>query len=135
MKPLSIGQVARQAGVGVETVRFYERQGLLQRPQRGSSGYRQYDECIVAVLRFIRRAKTLGFTLHEIKDLLSLRLDPSVNCTDVRSRADAKVADVEAKIASLQRIRKALVQLTSACGDRNQTRGCPILDALNREDE
>lgn len=79
MKPLTIGEVARQAGVGVETVRFYERQGLLEEPERRASGYRQYDEEAVAILRFIRRAKELGFTLREIKALLALRLADSAS--------------------------------------------------------
>ena len=84
MKPLSIGEVARQVSVGVETVRFYERQGLLAEPQRRASGYRQYDEEAVAVLRFVRRAKELGFTLKEIKGLLALRLDTSATRAEVR---------------------------------------------------
>ncbi|MCH8048022.1 MAG: MerR family transcriptional regulator, partial [Planctomycetes bacterium] len=77
---LTIGQLARRAEVGVETVRFYEREGLLEEPARRPSGYRQYDEGVVDRLRFIRRAKQLGFTLKEIRELLSLRLDPATTC-------------------------------------------------------
>src|ERR687885_2847805 len=97
MAALTIGQIARRAGVGVETVRFYERQGLLEEPARKESGYRQYAEEVVARLRFIRRAKRLGFSLKEITDLLALRLDPEATAADVKRRAEAKVADIEAK--------------------------------------
>jgi MerR family mercuric resistance operon transcriptional regulator len=133
MKPLTIGQVARNAGVGIETVRFYERQGLLEEPARKQSGYRQYGEDVVARLRFIRRAKELGFSLKEIKELLALRVDPTTTCAEVRSKAAAKVADVEQKIEALRRIRKALVKLTAVCRGRGPTSECPILDALDKE--
>lgn len=133
MKPLTIGQVARSAGVGVETVRFYERQGLLQEPARKDSGYRQYPEDVVARLHFIKRAKELGFSLKEIKELLALRVDPETTCGEVKRRAEAKIADVEEKIQALQRIKKALVQLTAVCRGRGPTSECPILDALDRE--
>src|SRR5947207_4045264 len=103
MKPLTIGQVARSAGVGVETVRFYERQGLLEEPARRESGYRQYPDDVVARLRFIKRAKELGFSLKEIKELLALRVDPDTTCAEVRSKAAAKIADIKEKIQALQR--------------------------------
>src|SRR4028118_999620 len=98
MTPLTIGQVARRAGIGIETVRFYEREGLLEGPDRRASGYRQYGEDVVRRLRFIRRAKELGFTLREIADLLSLKHDPTATRTDVRERVRAKVEDIEAKV-------------------------------------
>ena len=135
MKALTIGQVARHAGVGIETVRFYERQGLLEEPARKQSGYRQYGEDVVARLRFIRRAKELGFSLKEIKELLALRVDPTTTCAEVRSKAAAKLADVEQKIEALQRIRKALVKLTAVCRGRGPTSECPILDALDKDEE
>src|SRR4051794_20492053 len=115
MKPLTIGQLARRAGVGVETVRFYERQGLLEEPDRRASGYRQYPEEVVARLRFIRRAKDLGFTLGEIKELLALRLDPGATRADVRRQAEDKLAAIAAKIHDLQRMQAALRRLTDAC--------------------
>src|SRR5207244_7019414 len=93
-KPLTIGQVARRAGGGVETVRFYEREGLLERPARRGSGYREYGEDVVARLRFVRRAKELGFTLKEVAELLALRADPDTTCAEVRGQARAKLADV-----------------------------------------
>ena len=135
MKPLTIGQVARRADVGVETVRFYERQGLLQEPARKESGYRQFTEDVVARLRFIKRAKELGFSLKEIKELLALRVDPETTCAEVKSRAQAKIVDVEAKILALQRIRKALVKLTTVCRGSGPTSECPILDALDKEEK
>jgi len=134
MKPLSIGQAARRAGVGVETIRFYERQGLLEVPPRRASGYRQYDESVVARLQFIRRAKDLGFTLHETKDLLSLRVDPKTTCQDVKGRAQVKIAEIDEKIRQLQRMRKALSNLTKACGSRGPISECPILECLDPAD-
>ena len=130
---LTIGQLARRADVGVETVRFYEREGLLEEPARRPSGYRQYDEIVVDRLRFIRRAKQLGFTLKEIKELLSLQIDPATTCADVKSRAEAKLDDIVAKIRSLQRMKRALVKLTKACGGRGAVSECPILEALDRD--
>ena len=130
MNSFSIGQVARRADVGIETVRFYEREGLLDEPDRKPSGYRQYDESVVARLRFIRRAKELGFTLKEIKELLSLRVDPSTTCADVRRRAESKAADIDEKIRTLRRMKRALVKLTKTCAGRGPISECPILDAL-----
>lgn len=130
MKALSIGEVAREAGVGVETVRFYERQGLLAEPVRRASGYRQYDQEAVAVLRFIRRSKELGFTLKEIMSLLSLRLDASATRAKVRQQAQEKLADIDAKIADLQRMREALAALVRKCHGNGAASGCPILKTL-----
>lgn len=134
MKALSIGELARQAGIGVETVRFYERQGLLEEPERRASGYRQYDGEAVDVLRFIRRAKELGFTLKEIKALLGLRLDTSATQADVRQQAQAKVADIEGRIADLERMRKALLGLIKKCHGDGAASGCPILKSLQGQD-
>ena len=132
-KPLTIGLVARRAGVGVETVRFYERQGLIEEPPRRLSGYREYDDAVVSRLGFIRRAKDLGFTLKEIKDLLSLRRDSSTPATDVKRRAETKIADIESKIRSLQKMKKALTKLTSACRCHDTSVECPLLHALDGE--
>ena len=133
MEPLTIGQVARQAGIGVETVRFYERQGLLEEPARKQSGYRQYPKDVVARLRFIKRAKELGFSLKEIKELLTLHVDPDTTCAEVKRRAEVKIADVEQKIDALQQIKKALVKLTAVCRGSGPTSECPILEALDNE--
>ena len=129
-RPLTIGQVAKWAGVGVETVRFYEREGLLPRPARRASSYRQYPEESVARLNFIRRAKALGFTLKEVADLLDLRLDPRADRGAVKRRAAAKVEDIDRRIEGLRRMRRALVELSNACSGRGELSGCPILGAL-----
>ena len=134
METLSIGEVARRAGVGVETVRFYEREGLLEEPDRRESGYRQYTEEVVLRLRFIRRAKELGFTLKEIRELIALRRDPSATRADVRQQATAKITDIEAKIRDLQRMKEALLKLTVSCRGRGSASSCPILEALDRQD-
>ena len=130
MAPLKIGKVARLAGVGVETIRFYEREGLIEEPPRGESGYRQYSEDTVHRLRFIRRAKELGFTLKEIKELLALRIDPETTCEDIRRRANTKINDIEAKIETLQKMKAALERLTAACKGRGPVSECPILEVL-----
>ena len=134
-KPLTIGLVARRAGVGVETVRFYERRGMIEEPPRRPSGYREYDDDVVARLGFIRRAKELGFTLKEIKELLSIRRDPSTPAADVRRRAEAKIADIEAKIRLLRKMKKALERLTSACRRHETSAECPLLHALDYDKE
>src|SRR5690348_11902107 len=135
MKPLTIGEVARRAGIGVETVRFYEREGLLAEPARRASGYRQYGEDAVPRLRFIRRAKTLGFTLKEIAELLALRDDPDATRADVRRQAQSKVADIEAKVRDLQRMKEALLTLAATCHGDGPAGGCPILEALARPED
>lgn len=122
--------MAGLAGVGVETVRFYEREGLLPRPARRASGYRQYPEESVSRLQFIRRAKTLGFTLKEVAELLELRLDPRADRGIVKRRAAAKVEDIDRKIDDLRRMRQALVKLADACSGHGKLSGCPILGAL-----
>ncbi len=95
MQTLTIGQVALEAGIGVETVRFYEREGLLQKPTRLQSEYRQFDLEVIDRLRFITQAQRLGFTLREVRQLLALKLDPHAKRSDVRERAGAKVADID----------------------------------------
>jgi Hg(II)-responsive transcriptional regulator len=130
---LTIGQLAERAGVGVETVRFYERKGLLEEPDRRPSGYRQFDERVVDRLRFIKSAKELGFTLNEIKELLSLRLEPTSKCADVKDRSEAKMANIEDKIRTLRRMKNALMKLTNECSGQGSTSECPILDALDPE--
>jgi Hg(II)-responsive transcriptional regulator len=131
MKPLTIGQIARRADVGVETVRFYERQGLLEQPDRRSSGYRQYTEDAVRRLQFIKRAKAVGFTLREIADLIALRLDPTTTRAEVRKQAEGKLAAIDRKIDDLRRMRAALFRLVEACDGHGSLAGCPILDALD----
>ena len=131
----TIGQLARRAGVGVETVRFYERQGLLAPPPRGTSGYRQYPEDAVARLHFIRRAKALGFSLREIRKLLSLQADPTGSSGEVQTRAHAKLADIDGKIHTLRQMRQRLVRLSTACDGRVPLSACPILKALETHEQ
>ena len=132
---LTIGQLARQAGIGVETVRFYEREGLVPVPPRRASGYRQYPVDAVRRLQFIRRAKALGFSLQEIAELLALRVDRRTTCADVRARAAAKIDSIEQKIEDLQRVRAALEKLSRSCRGRGPVAECPLLEALEHGDE
>jgi len=127
---LTIGALARAAGVGVETVRFYERKGLLAPPPRTRSGYRQFPSDAVARLRFIRRAQGLGFTLEEIRELLELRVDEVAACHTVEARARDKLVSVDAKLHELRRMRRVLRRLVSACEAREPTSECPILEEL-----
>jgi MerR family transcriptional regulator, copper efflux regulator len=121
MQTLTIGQVALEAGIGVETVRFYEREGLLQKPTRLQSEYRQFDLEVIDRLRFITQAQRLGFTLREVRQLLALKLDPHAKRSDVRERAGAKVADIDKRIAELQRMKRALAPLIAACNARQHS--------------
>ncbi len=130
---LTIGKVAARAGVGIETIRFYEREGLLEDPPRTASGYRQYPGDAVGRIQFIRQAKELGFSLREISELLSLRADPGSSCGDVQSQAQAKIAAIEAKIQALERMKSALEKLV-ACDGEAPISECPILVALDVEE-
>ncbi|HEX6533383.1 MAG TPA: heavy metal-responsive transcriptional regulator [Gemmatimonadaceae bacterium] len=128
---MTIGVLARRADVSVQTVRYYERRGLLDAPRRRASGYREYDPGTLQRLRFIRRAQELGFTLAEIADLLALRLDPHTTAADVKARAERKLADVDRKLRDLEQIKHALTHLAGRChGGRGPTGDCPLLDAL-----
>ncbi len=130
IKRLTIGRLADSAGLGVETVRFYERKGLLEEPPRNASGYRQYPAETVIRLRFIKRAKELGFSLKEIKELLALRHNANATCADVREQAEVKLRDIEEKIRDLGRMKEALAHLTCQCQGIGPVSQCPILSAL-----
>ncbi len=130
MASLRNGEVAKRTGIGIETIRFYERQGLLVEPERQSSGYRQFDEAAIARLTFIIRAKGLGFTLSEIKDLLSLWFDPVKTCCDVRRRAEQKINDIEGRVQSLQAMKRSLKKLIDQCQKRGTLDDCPLLYGL-----
>lgn len=134
MTGLKVGEVARQAGVNLQTIHYYERRGLLPRPPRTESNYRSYPEDAVLRVRFIKRAQDLGFTLKEIKELLSLRAAPRTRCADVRQRAEAKVQDIDDKLKTLQAMRKALTGLINECSSDGPVNQCPILGALDSED-
>ena len=131
---LTIGAVAKRAGVPIDTIRYYEREGLLPEPLRRASGYRSYNETAVSQLRFIRRAKDLGFTLEEIRDLLALSSDRRGGVKAVRKRAEQRLASIDTRIAELMRIRKGLQQLIEACPGHGDPEHCPILRALADEE-
>jgi MerR family mercuric resistance operon transcriptional regulator len=135
MDPLTIGELARAADVGVETIRFYEREGLIAEPPRLRSGYRQYPLDTVRRVRFIRRAKELGFTLKEIGELLSLRVASGTTCANVRSMGRDKIRDIEGKIAELHKMKAALEHLVRACRGKGPISECPILDALDAQEQ
>ena len=126
---LTIGALAAAAGVGRETVRFYERKGLLEAPPRSPAGYRHYSVTVVGRLRFIRRAQGLGFTLKEISDLLALRVDEVAAC-GTEARAREKLSRVAEKLTELRRMKRALERLVEACLAREPTSDCPILEEL-----
>jgi MerR family copper efflux transcriptional regulator len=123
-----IGTLAQEAGVRIDTVRYYERSGLLAPKSRLSSGYRRYGVTELARLRFIRRAQSLGFSLKEIRELLALSKGRDV--ARVKRAAQTKLADVEARIAALQRVRDGLARLIGACPGHGEAADCPILQAL-----
>ena len=130
----TIGQVARNAGVGVETVRFYERKGLIEQPPRTGSAFREYPVDAVRRIRFVVHAKELGFTLNEIVGLLSLRSRSAESCDSVKERAEMKIADIEDRIRGLRRMKSTIRRLTQACERREPTAECPIWDVLDEED-
>ena len=133
MTGLRSSELARQGGINPESIRFYEKEGLLPRPPRTSSGYRVFSADSVRRVRFIKRAQELGFSLKEIKDLLALRLDPDTTCADVRARAEEKLRDIEAKMRDLRRMKRTLSSLAAACpGGRGSAAGdCTILESLD----
>jgi MerR family copper efflux transcriptional regulator len=128
---LTIGVVAKRVGVAIDTIRYYERAGLLPEPVRRASGYRSYGEGTLAQLRFIRRAKELGFTLEEIRELLALSTDRQHGVKSVKRRAQQRLAAIELRIAELQRVRDGLAQLVESCPGHGAPEQCPILRALS----
>jgi len=133
MQALGIGQLAKRGGVGIDTVRYYERNGLLAPQTRLASGYRRYGELELARLRFIRRAQALGFTLKEVKELLALSAQRDVR--RVKRSAQAKLVDVARRITALERVRDGLSSLIEACPGHGRAADCPILRALTAEVE
>ena len=130
---MRIGEAARQAGVKVQTLRYYERRGLIPGPARTPSNYRVYTPDDVRRVRFIKRAQGLGFTLEEIKDLLALRIEPGATCGDVRGLAEEKIAGIRDKIGALRSMQAALERLVAACSGEGSVGDCPILESLERE--
>ena len=133
METFTIGHLAQRAGVNIETVRFYEKRGLMPKPNRTESGYRQYTGNDVMRILFIKRAKELGFTLKEIDELFSLKIVDETTCGDVRHLAQHKIEIVARKILDLQKIKSKLEELVVLCEQENISTGeCPILEALER---
>lgn len=127
---VTIGRLAREAGLAAETLRYYERIGLIQPIQRTQSNYRLYDDEAEARLRFIRRAQNLGFSLAEVKELLDISGRPENDMGAVKQIAEGKIVDIEEKIADLQRMRSALQRVSERCPGHGSVEGCPILASL-----
>jgi MerR family mercuric resistance operon transcriptional regulator len=128
MQALTISRLAHEAGVNVETIRFYQRRGLLPEPHKPLGGIRRYDAADVARVRFIKAAQRIGFTLDEVAQLL--QLDDGTQCSEARAIAENKLADVRARLADLQRIESTLAQLVDRCATKRGKVCCPLIDAL-----
>ncbi len=131
---LKIGEVAERGGVNLQTIRYYEREKLLPEPPRLASGYRVYPPGMVRRVRFIKRAQEIGFTLAEIRELLSLRVDRQRTRADVRAIAEAKITDIEGRIRTLQAMKSALTHLTDKCSGHGPASECPILEIIDSEE-
>lgn len=132
---MTIGELATKAGVNVQTVRYYEREGLLPEAHRWpDSGYRDFDDEALLRLKFIRSAKELGFTLREIKELLDLRILPEESCREVRVKLERKIADIDQRLTQMRRMRRTLAKLATACSTQKKNRDCPALWAIEHED-
>jgi MerR family transcriptional regulator, copper efflux regulator len=132
---ISTSELAKQGGVNLQTIRYYERTGLLPKPPRSGSGYRQFSSESVRRVRFIKRAQELGFSLKEIKELLALRIAPGSTRGDVRKRAQAKIADIEKKVQHLRAMKKTLVRLGETCHGNGPASKGPILESLSLEEK
>lgn len=127
---ITIGELAKETGAGIETIRYYERRNLLSPAGRKPSGYRFYDRTSVQKIRFIKNAKRLGFTLEEISELLQLKVKGRGRCGSVKSRAEVKLAEIKEKIANLDSMKKVLEELITHCRNDAPTQDCPILNSL-----
>ena len=126
----TVGWVAKEAGVNVQTVLYYERRGLLPTPSRTMNGYRIFNDASVRRIRFIKRAKELGFTLKQIMALLTLQNEENASCAEVSNMAASHLADIEMKIHDLEKMKKALRPLVDACPKKGALKACPIMDSL-----
>lgn len=131
---LKIGQVASAANVNIQTIRYYERTGLLAPAPRTPSGYREYDDEAVKRLRFIKHAQALGFSLKEISELLALRVRHGAACRPVEEKTRAKIALIDDRVRELTRLRRTLERLAAACHARARTADCPVLETLEDDD-
>lgn len=133
-KGMTIGTLAKDAGVGVETVRFYERRGLLKRPTKSGSAFRYYSEDDSRKISFIKRAQDLGFTLNEIKDILAMQINAKATCNDLQMKADVKIKEIELKIKDLKRMKQSLQTFAGACGTSNMSiQECGILECFKND--
>jgi|JTFN01.1.fsa_nt_gb MerR family mercuric resistance operon transcriptional regulator len=135
MSSLKIGELARRSGLSVETLRYYERRGLIPPPERLPSGYRVYPPAIVQRLAFIRRCKALGFTLDETRDLLQLQQHPELESAAVKQRVEQRMTEIRSKVQDLQRILAALEGLSALCDGEGSAAECPILAFLEQDEE
>lgn len=131
MKAMKIGEVSRLSGVGIETIRYYEKERLLREPERRPSGYRQYDGSTIERLDYIRRAKELGFTLAEIRELLELSFARQGCHVDICQRAEAKIADIEQKIRNLNAMKRSLGKIVRHCQTKRNDGSCPLVHKLS----
>ena len=134
MSSLTIGNISKASGTPIETIRFYEREGLLPEAPRTAAGYRLYDDTATKRLRFITRAKSLGFTLAEIREILNLQDSPASNRqgrAEVKAITENKLADIERRIDDLQRMQKVLADLAGECSGRGGVTHCPIIETLS----
>jgi MerR family copper efflux transcriptional regulator len=131
MQKLTIGQVAEQSNVNLQTIRSYERRGLLPEPPRNQIGHRQYSRDAVVRTQFIKRAQALGFTLKETSEFIALRVERGTSCEAVKTRVEIKIADVEKKMAYLKQMRESLIDLSKKCIGRGPVGKCPLLEELH----
>jgi len=132
MDELLIGELAEKVNVNKETIRYYERKGLIPNPPRNDSGHRQYSEIDIKRTEFIKRTQSLGFSLKEIKDLLMLKIEPGTTCKDIQKIVKLKVSDIDKKINDLKEIKNTLNKLAGRCTGRGPVGECPILDELEK---
>ncbi len=135
MNGLTIGELAKQSNVNLETIRFYEREALLPKPPRLRSGYRSFPAESVQQVRFIKRAQELGFSLREIKELLALRNEPRSASADVKGRVEQKISEIDRKMKALREMKKELVLLASTCSGATTIESCPIMESLGSDQE
>lgn len=133
MVHLTIGRLAQLAGVNLETIRYYERRGLLPKPERTAAGYRQFPPDSARRVRFIKRAQTLGFSLDEVRDLLTLGAAPRQNRSTIRARAKAKIEDIDGRIAALRTMKRTLNALVDRCERCGASTDCPIVACLDQD--
>ena len=132
MDKLLIGELARKANVNKETIRYYERKGLIPEPPRNKSGHREYSQMDVKRTEFIKRTQSLGFSLREINDLLLLKIEPESTCKDIQELVKSKITDIDQKITDLTLIKETLKKLANRCTGKGPVGGCPILDELEK---